>query len=743
VFSFTTKESLPGQDHRTFVTFVVMNSGHYRMTSREVHRQNKSNRIRLMIKYPLALIFPFLVILSSAAQSPPAFAPDKMENVLYGAAYYTEYMPYDRLDQDVQLMQQAGITVVRMGESSWGLWEPQDGHFEFAWMDRVVDRMQKAGIKVILGTPTYSVPAWMYKEHPEIFIKRFGGQTISFGLRQNTDLMNATYRTYCERVIRKLLEHYKNNPAVIGWQIDNETSGGAADNDDVQAGFVEYLKRKFNTVDELNKDWLLNYWGQRLNDWSEIPPEEGVINPGWKLEWQRYQQWMTTDFLSWQGRIVNEYKRPDQFITHDLAAPPNPGVNEHDISGAMDIMAANPYHFGSQDQFDGMSSSFAGDYTRSLKRTNYLVTETNAQTVGWDAKTQFPPYDGQLRLNVYTHLATGANMVEYWHWHSIHNGQETYWKGVLSHDLEPNRAYAEVSRTAHELQHVGSEIVDLKRTNKVAILYSSDSYYGIEFMKFSDNVNYRTILSQMYGALYRSNVGVDFIFPESTNLSDYKVIVVPPLYVASDEVLNRLVDYVHGGGNLVMACKSGFTNEYDTVRWTMAPGPLRKAAGFRYQEFSNLAEPLELNNDPFNARRENKVSDWAEMLILEGAQALAYYDHPFFGKYPAITRNHYGKGTLTYEGTVLSDTLQSKLLIDTLRLAGLTGPDQELPESVRVKHGVNRAGKTIHYYLNYSGSTQKFRYAYEPGKDLLSSAAIAPLQSVTLKPWDLVIIEEK
>lgn len=692
----------------------------------------------------LAVILPLLLLnaLVSFAQSKPAFAPDKMDTVLYGAAYYTEYMPYDRLEQDVQLMQQAGISVVRMGESSWGLWEPQDGRFEYAWMDRVIDRMQKAGIKVILGTPTYSVPAWMYKEHPEIFITRFGGQTITFGYRQNTDLMNPAYRSYCERVIRKLLEHYKNNPTVIGWQIDNETSSGAAANPDVQAGFANYLQKKFQTVDELNKVWGLNYWGQRLNDWSEIPPEEGIINPGWKLEWERYQQWMTTDFLAWQSRIVNEYKRPDQFITHDLAGPPRPEVNEHDIAHTMDIMAANPYH-GTQDQFDGLGSTMAGDYTRSLKRTNYLVTETNAQTIGWDSKEQFPPYDGQLRLDVYTHLSSGANMVEYWHWHSIHYGQETYWKGVLSHDLEPNRACAEVSRTAHELQRIGPEIVDLKRTNKVAILYSNDSYYGIEFMKFSDKVNYRTILRQMYEALYRQNVAVDFIFPESTNLSDYKVILVPPLYVASDELLNRLVDYVHGGGHLVMAFKSGFTNEYDTVRWTMAPGPLRKAAGFRYQEFSNLAKPLALKGDPFQAGVGNEVSEWAEMLILEGAQPLAYYDHPFFGKYPAITRNRFGNGTLTYEGTVLSDTLQTKLLLDELQIAGLTGPDQELPATVRVKHGTNRNGRTIHYYMNYSSDPQTFKYPYKLGEDLLTNATVAPSQTVALKPWDLAILEEK
>jgi beta-galactosidase len=695
-----------------------------------------------MLKRSFAVSWFVMTVVLSYAQTTAAFAPDKMDNILYGAAYYEEYMPYERLDQDVQLMQQAGISVVRMGESSWGLWEPQDGKFEFAWMDRVIDRMQQAGIKVILGTPTYSVPAWMYKEHPEIFIKRFDGKTITFGYRQNTDLMNQTYRSYCERVIRRLLEHYRNNPAVIGWQIDNETSSGDAANPDVQAGFVEYLKKKFKTVDELNKDWLLNYWGQRLNDWTEIPPEEGIINPGWKLEWQRYQQWMTTDFLSWQARIVNEYERPDQFITHDLAGPPQPHISERDIALSMDIMAANPYH-GTQDQFDGLASSMVGDYTRSLKNTNYLVTETNAQTIGWDSKEQFPPYDGQLRLDVYTHLSSGANMVEYWHWHSIHNGQETYWKGVLSHDLEPNRAYAEVSRTAHELQHIGPHVVDLHKNNKLAILYSADSFYGIDFMKFSDKVEYRTLLGQMYSTLYHNNIGVDFVFPETTDLSRYKVVIAPLLYVASDALLDRLVEYVRKGGHLVTTFKSGFTNEYDTVRWTMAPGPLRKATGFRYQEFSNLAKPLGLRGDPFKAGDKNKVSEWAEMIILEGAQPLAYYDHPFFGKYPAITRNHFGDGTLTYEGTVLSDELQSKVLLDVLQSAGLTGPDQQLPPAVRVKHGTNREGKTIHYYMNYSSESHTFQYAYNSGHDLLTSAPVAPRQSFTLTPWDLMIIEEQ
>jgi beta-galactosidase len=192
-----------------------------------------------------------------------------------------------------------------------------------------------------------------------------------------------------------------------------------------------------------------------------------------------------------------------------------------------------------------------------------------------------------------------------------------------------------------------------------------------------------------------------------------------------------------------MAFKSGFTNEYDTVRWSMAPGPLRKAAGFHYQEFSILSKPLALRDDPFKTGADNKVSTWAEMLVLEDAQPLAFYDHPFFGKYPAITQNHFGNGTVTYDGTVLSDTLQAKVLLNVLLMAGLTGADQELPAPVHVKHGTNRSGKGIHYYLNYSSEPQIFKYPYKPGEDLLGKTTVAPAQSLMLKPWDLVIIEEK
>lgn len=703
------------------------------------------------------LTMPIALLLAIAgsrihAQTPERFAPDKMDTFLYGAAFYEEYMPQDRLDKDVQLMERAGINVVRVGESTWSLWEPEDGRFEFAWMDRIIERLARAHIRVIMGTPTYSIPPWMFKKHPDILVTRLDGQRATYGIRQNMDITNPDFLRYAERVIRKIAGHYRDNRAIIGYQIDNETSSYGTAGPNVQAGFVRYLQEKFSTVDRLNQIWGLVYWGQSLHDWSEVPPRNGILNPGWKLEWDRYQDSLTTNYLAWQAGLVREFLRPDQFIMQDFGGATRSEVNEYAISKNLDIAGMNPYH-PTQDGYDGEGSSYGGDFARSLKGSNYLITEINAQTIGWDSRSQFPPYDGQLRQDVYLFAATGANMVEYWHWHSLHYGQETYWKGVLSHDLEPGRAYAEVSRTAHELQRIGPKIVDLKASHPVALLYSNDSRRGINYMPFlqshppgdmpwSNPGGYDVELRRLYRALYRLNTGVDFVFPETQDLGAYQVVVVPPLYIASDALLERLVKYVRDGGHLVLTLKSGFCDEYSTVRQGMAPGPLREAAGFHYQEFSNLEKPLALKDDPFQAGADNRVSDWADMLLLDGAKALAYYDHPFFGKYPAITENRFGKGMVTYEGSVLSDKLQQKVLEHVLEQAHLTGPDQKLPAAVRVKHGIARSGKPIHYYFNFSSAPQRMTYSYAAGRDLLSDHAVTKGGALSLEPWGVAILEE-
>lgn len=704
------------------------------------------------------LFYKFSIVWLGAATILGGASP-KFDTVLFGASYYHEYMPYERLDADVSLMQKAGINLVRLGESTWSSFEPREGEFQFAWMDRILDRLHQAGIRVIFGTPTYSIPPWLYRKHPEIAVRRLGErhplgpdryqttyfawlQGGAYGLRQNMDLTHPAYRWYAERIIRRLLEHYKGHPAIIGFQIDNETHPNSSNSVSMHAGFTNYLKAKFGSVEKLNQLWGFAYWGQLVSGWDDFPAREGILNPGYKLEWERYQRSTVTDFLHWQASIVRQYARPEQFITHNWPGGLRTEADQYEVARFLDVVAVNPYH-PVQDRLDGWQIHFVGDIARSLKQSNYLVTETNAQTIGWDSRTQFPPYDGQLRLNAYSHLAAGANLVAYWHWHSLHYGQETYWKGLLSHDLEPNRVYQEAARIGAELKKLGPKLVNFRPQNRVAILASLDSYHGIQFMPFDDRVNYMTILHQMHRALYRLKVGVDFVFPEQQDWSRYQVLLVPPLYIASDELLERLAGFVERGGHAVVSFKTGFANEYSTVRWQRAPGPLRRAAGFSYQEFSTLARPVPLKGDPFQAGAENRVDVWAEMILPETCDTLAVYDHHFFSRYPAITRNRHGRGTLTYEGTYLSDILQEKVILDVLELAGLTGPDQKLPGPVLVRHGTGNSGQPMRYYLNYSGEPQSFPYPYRSGRDLLSGAPVGQGQTIRLAPWDLVVIEEE
>jgi beta-galactosidase len=719
-----------------------------------------------------------LLTVAAAAQHAQSDAPPppqktlEFPTVLYGAAYYNEYMPGDqdaRLQKDVAMMKAAGLNVVRMGESTWSLWEPEDGKFEYAWMDGVVDAMGKAGIKVILGTPTYSIPAWMAHQHPEILADRitgghFGGPTepAQYGMRQNMDTDSPAYRFYAERLIRHIVAHYKDNPTVIGWQLDNETSSYEAANRDVFIGFQHYLEKKFVTPEALSKAWFLNYWGENLHTWEDLPTRNGAQSTGYKLEWSRWSQMRVTDFLHWQSELVRAGAGAGQFITTDYGGMMKRDVNEEAIADSLDIVADNIYHFAAQDHYDGSTQAIQGDFSRSLKHANFLVTETNAQSTDWTSAHQYPPYDGQLREDVYTHLSNGANMVEYWHWASIAANQETYWKGVLSHDLEPNRAYAEVSRTAHELEKIGPHLVGLKIHNDVAILWSRDSDNAIAFMPFTSSgpqwsfagatADYASLVQQIHRSLYDLNVGSDFVFPETKDFSAYKLLIVPALYIADDALLQRIADYVKGGGHVVMTFKSGFANENSAVRWVRAPGPLREAAGFSYQEFSNLEHPLALKGDPFHVMQEgqaspanlfaNQVSYWAEFLMPEHAKALAYYDHPFFGKWPAITENQFGTGTLLYEGTYLSGVLQTAVLKRALEEAGLTGPDQQEPSAVHVTHGVNRMGKRVDYYFNYSAGEVKANYGYGAGMNLVNGEPVSKGAALTLGPWDVAIIEQ-
>ena len=694
---------------------------------------------------------------AGAAETRAVQGDAEVSAIFYGASYYSEYLPAEldpeRVAVDARLMREAGVNVVRMGESSWGLMEPADGRFDFAWLDRAIATFHAAGIKVVLGTPTYSMPAWMAKAHPELLARPLGGAPVGYGMRQNMNYDDPLFRRYAGRMITAMVEHYRDDPAVIGWQLDNETGPYGAANDDVFAAFVEHLKSKFGSPQALNTAWTLNYWGQSIQDWSDMPRPDFTVSPSYKLEWARFQQRRVTNYLSWQSATVRGLKRPDQFVLHDFASAMRTDVDEFAVAPALDVVGVNVYH-AVQDDMDGAWQAMQGDYARSLKRQNYFVTETSAQTIGWNAQGQAPPYDGQLRLDAYADIASGANMILYWHWASLPAGLETYWKGVLGHDLLPGRAYGEVSRTGGELRRLAGSIANLSVPAKVAILYSPDSNNALNFMPYrkedesgwrpEQTVGYASTLRQLHRALYQADVSVDFLPVTATpeDLARYKLIVVPSLYVADDALLGRIDRYVRDGGHVLATFKSGFANADNAVRATLAPGPLAKAGGFTYQEFSSLKAPVALKGDPFAVGAANRVGDWAEFLELKGARALAWYDDPHLAPWPAITQNAYGRGAFTYEATALSDPLQYAVVRGVLATSGLATDLPTSPGRVRIRTAVDQDGRTLRFVMNFSSTATTIRYRQGAGRDLLTGRQIESGDALTTPAWGLFIIRE-
>ncbi|HTR29028.1 MAG TPA: beta-galactosidase [Puia sp.] len=694
----------------------------------------------------MRLAIKIVVLLCMAGGNAATAQPwPALDTLRYGAAYYYEYMPQERLDKDVQLMKAAGINTVRIAESTWGVWEPRDGVFDFTKLDRVLDAMEAAGIGVIIGTPTYALPTWLAKAHPEVLVVGSGGRS-PYGGRQNMDIVSPVFRQYAGRIIRKLVEHVRNRRCVIGYQADNETKSYGNMGATMQALFVRSLRRRFGNVAAMNRAYGLNYWSNTINDWGAFPSMTGNVNASLGCAYAAFQREMVTEYLAWQVGIIRSLKRPDQFVTQNfdlewrgMSYGIQPEVDHFAAARAFDVAGIDIYH-ATEDRLTGSEIAFGGDMARSMKGRNYLVMETQAQSL---SGRQELPYPGQLRLQAYSHLASGADLVGYWPWMSIPNAVETYWKGVLSHDGEPNPIYEEVRQVGSEWKRIGDRLVHLNRHNKVAIFFSQASLTALGWYPFSDHVGYNDILRQEYDALYEMNVGCDLVNETSANLSDYSLLVVPPLYCVSDSVLGVLNEFVRRGGCIVYSCKSGFTNEDVQVRGSVMPGPLREAVGASYQLFTNIGR-IPLAGDPMEVGPAgNEVHDWAEMLVAEGATVIGRYDDPNWGKYAAITKHAFGKGMVWYMGAIPSKAVLRRLISDAVERAGVRSADQQLGFPLIVRSGVNRYGNAVHYYFNYSGEGKKFRYPYPTGEELLADTRVRKWDSLALAPWGVAIIEER
>lgn len=677
--------------------------------------------------------------------------------LLYGVAYYHEYMPTPRLAEDVRLMREAGINFVRLGESTWSSWEPREGVFDTAWIDPVLDAMHAAGIRVMVGTPTYAIPPWLAAKHPDALVTRWD-RRVGYGGRQNMDILHPGYRAHAERVIRFVVEHVRDHPAVFGYQLDNETKAYGNAGPHARALFLERLRARHGDVETLNRRWLLTYWSQRLASWDEFQHSADATNPSALLAWRRFQQEIAAEFLAWQAGIVRSLARPDQLLTQnfdfhfkrDENAGPQPDVDHFAAAPALDVAGVDIYHTY-QDRFDGSLIAFGGDWARSLLGgKNYLVLETNAQSTGI-ALGQCPPYDGQLRQAAFAHVAHGARLVAYWHWHSCHAGNEIYWRGLLGHDLLPNRVLAEAGTIGRDLARLGPRLAGFRPDAPVAILHSQDSFGGLLDRPFSPDTTYGELSLALHRAAFRRGLGVDFLNAATVTAADlarYRLVVVPALYCAPDSVLALLVAHARAGGHLLLTFKTGFADEEHVVRPALMPGVLRELAGVSYQEFSNTAR-LPVRHAFAEAKipaAEAWVGEFIEYLRLEGATALATYEHPWFCRFPAITRHRAAPtaGAVTYLGGMPSPALLEAVLADSAALAGAPAAPSAWRAPLHLRSGRAASGHRLHFAFNYSAEPRSAALPLAaPARSLLDERPLAPGETVTLAPWGVLVAEEE
>jgi len=697
------------------------------------------------------------------------------KGLLFGVAYYPEYLCTslseiaDRANADLTLMKAAGINVIRVGESVWSTWEPQDGQFDLDWLAPVLDEAQEQGIAVILGTPTYAVPPWLQVAHPEIAAERATGQAVPWGARQEVDYSHPTFRRYAERVIRATVGRYAPHPSVIGFQLDNEPGLELFHNDHVFQAFLTYLLEKYGDTDTLNREWGLTYWSHRLNIIDELWRPDGNTSPQYDLAWRRFQAELTTDFINWQAGIVNEYRRAEQFLTTCLQLP-RPGVAEEQVGQVLDVAAGNPY-YGMQDHLNALvelpqpnhwtTTGVAGlfrqaDRIYAAKQDRFLVTETNAQSID-GPHFNCPPFPGQLKQVAYAFIARGAAMIEYWHWHTIPFGAETYWGGVLPHSLKPGRIYAEIAEVGAELAKLRPLMDSYEPDSDLALLWSTPSRYAMQFMpplnndQAFDGESYEHIFDSFYRGVAGAGRQARILHASQAAelgaaelVRRYPVLVAAGTYVMGDTDIALLREYAQLGGHLVLGPRAAYADDEARARIAPQPAGLAEPAGVWYEEYSNLDQPV-----PVAATAPDGLSlpagaagcKWVDGLRVVDAEVLASYLHPRFGDFAAVTTKQFGQGRLTVVGCLPSPDL-AKAVVQWACPKDSGRPFGPINLPVLAASGQSSSAGRIWFVFNWSWTPQELTINSQV-TDIVSGQSYQAGAKLPIGPWGALALTER
>ncbi|MFC4021974.1 beta-galactosidase [Micromonospora sp. GCM10011542] len=601
-------------------------------------------------------------------------------DIYFGGDYNPEQWPEQTWAEDVELMRRAGVNLVSVGIFSWALLEPTPGRYEFGWLDRVLDLLHDGGIQVDLATATASPPPWLARAHPETLPRQADGTILWPGGRQAYCPSSPVFRERSLELVRAVAGRYAEHPAVVMWHISNELGcHNVHCYCDVSAeAFRGWLRERYGDLDGLNAAWGTAFWSQRYGDWAEVNPPRTAptfANPTQQLDFLRFSSDEQRAQLRAERAFLSELVR--QPITTNFMI--GTGIKYMDYnSWADDVdVVANDHYLTAADPQAHVGLALSADHTRGVAGGDpWLLMEHSTSAVNWQPRN-VAKLPGQLRRNSLAHVARGADGVLFFQWRASRAGAEKFHSALVPHAGPETKVFREVCQLGADLKAL-AEVRGSRVDAEVAILFDWEAWWGVELDSHpSVDVRYADRLTALYASLWRAGITADIVHP-STDLSGYRLVLVPTLYLVRDADADALRRFVASGGTAAVTYFSGIVDENDHIRLGGYPGAFRELLGLRTEEFFPLREGEQVRLD------DGGVADvWTEWLHPEGAEVLAsYVDGPLPGV-PAVTRHPVGAGAAWYVGTRLDEQGTDRLVARLVDEAGVR-PAAQVPTGVEV-----------------------------------------------------------
>lgn len=629
----------------------------------------------------------------------------------------------DILDRDIEMMHKAHVNCVSIGIFSWALLEPEEGVYDFDWLDEVIDRLWKGDIHIILATPSGARPAWMAQKYPEVLRVESNFQRNHFGNRHNHCPSSPVYREKVQAIDTQLAIRYAGHPAVILWHLSNEYSGDCRC-PLCQEKWRTWLKERYGTIDELNKRWWTSFWSMRYTDWSQVEPPSPVgqsSNTSMQVDWRRFSTQQCKDFILMEKAAV-------QAVNPDLKCTANLMERFWDydyfsLAEAIDVVSwdAYPQWHGESDVARAAEFAMNHEMMRSFKDQPFLLMESTPSLVNWKRVNKLKR-PGMHMLSSMQALAHGSQSVLYFQWRKGRGGAEMFHGAVVDHDgRDDTRVFQDVTAVGEALERLQPLYDAPKRKPQVCILYDWSSWWAVEFAQAGQlgHMNYFDTVNMHYRALWQQGVSVDFRdMRPCTDLSGYDLVVAPLLFMIRDGFDAKLREYVKNGGHLLMTYFSGVVDDTDLAWLGGAPHGLTEVLGVRGTELDAL-HPQDVNALVLKDGRRFAIHELCEIPEDLGAETLGSYERDFYAGLPCLTRNVYGAGEAYYLAAKVEQAGLDAIYTDIVDALGIV---RALPEVLPEGVVATERGGAI-FLQNYSGQARQVSLAAEY-TDLLTGEAV-------------------